>query len=295
MTRPRPRSIIRAGIRTGIRAVWAVLAALGRLWVIPVVLIVWELATRSLRHPYFPPPTTIALRLRELWFSGPPVRLWLNDAALGNVPHSLSRLLAGWALAGVIGVLLGIALGRSPLLFRFLDPVLQFGRALPPPALLPMFLALFATGARMQIATIACGIVWPVLINAADGARTVDQQHLDTAQVFRLSRRQRLLRVILPSAAPKIFAGLRLSLSLALILMVIAEFFSTEGIGFQLRAAQRAFDLPGMWGVIIVLGVLGYLLNQLFLALERRVLKSREITVINPTKNTSATPLPQER
>jgi ABC-type nitrate/sulfonate/bicarbonate transport system permease component len=175
-------------------------------------------------------------------------------------------------LAGVGGVVIGVAIGRSPLLYRFLDPIIQFGRALPAPALLPMFLALFSTGTRMQIATITFGIVWPVLFNAADGARSIEPLHLETARVFGLTRGQRLLRIVLPSAAPKIFAGLRLSLSLALILMVIAEFFSTEGIGFQLRAAQRAFDLPGAWGAIVLLGILGYVLNQAFLLLEKRVL-----------------------
>ncbi len=245
---------------------------LAGLWVVPVVLLGWEFATRAMAHPFFPPPSAIAVRMRELWFTGPPSHLWLNDTALANFPQSLGRLLAGWALAGIAGVALGVALGRSPLLYRFLDPVIQFGRALPPPALLPMFLALFSVGTRMQVATITFGIVWPVLFNAADGARSVEPTHLDTARVFGFSRGQRLLRIILPSAAPKIFAGLRLSLSLALILMVIAEFFSTEGIGFQLRAAQRAFDLPGVWGAIALLGILGYLLNQGFLLMESRLL-----------------------
>ncbi|MEV4171722.1 ABC transporter permease [Nonomuraea sp. NPDC049709] len=248
------------------------IARLSGLWVVPLVLVVWELATRAMEHPFFPPPSTIAGQMRELWFTGSPARLWLNDTALANFPQSLGRLLAGWALSGVAGVTVGVALGRSPLLYRFLDPVIQFGRALPPPALLPMFLALFSTGTRMQIATITFGIVWPVLFNAADGARGVEPLHLETARVFGLSRGQRLFRIILPSALPKIFAGLRLSLSLALILMVIAEFFSTEGIGFQLRAAQRAFDLPGVWGAIVLLGILGYLLNQGFLFLEKRAL-----------------------
>lgn len=248
------------------------LVTLTRWWVVPVVLLIWEVGTRSLQHPYFPPPSTIAARAWALWFSGPPDQLGLTDVALGNFPHSLVTLLTGWILAGVAGVVFGLGLGRSPLLFRFLDPAIQFGRALPPPALLPLFLALFSTDTRMQVATIACGIVWPVLINAADGARNVDRLHLEIAETFRLTAGQRLVRVILPSAAPKICAGLRLSLSLALILMVIAEFFSTEGIGFQLRATQRAFDLPGMWAAITLLGVLGYVLNQAFLALERRML-----------------------
>jgi ABC-type nitrate/sulfonate/bicarbonate transport system permease component len=247
-------------------------SGLVRLWVVPVVLMVWELATREMEHPFFPPPSAIVTHMGELWFTGSPARLWLNETALDNFPHSLGRLLTGWVLAGVAGVTIGVALGRSPLFYRFADPIIQFGRALPPPALLPMFLALFSTGTRMQIATITFGIVWPVLFNAADGARNVDPLHLETGRVFRLTGAQQLFQIILPSAAPKIFAGLRLSLSLALILMVIAEFYSTEGIGFQLRAAQRSFDVAGIWGTIVLLGVLGYLLNQGFLLLERMAL-----------------------
>jgi ABC-type nitrate/sulfonate/bicarbonate transport system permease component len=249
-----------------------VAAAVLRLWIVPVVLVAWELTTRALEHPFFPPPTSILAHMGGLWFSGPPTQLWLNDTALSNFPHSVRNLLTGWVVSGVAGVVIGLALGRSPLFFRFFDPIIQFGRALPPPALLPLFVALFSTGTRMQVTAITFGIIWPVLFNAADGARNVDPLHLETARVFRLSRTQRLFRVILPSAMPKIFAGLRLSLSLALILMVIAETFSTVGIGYQLRLAERNYEPPGVWAAIIVLSVLGFVLNQMFLMVERRTL-----------------------
>ncbi|SEN85046.1 ABC transporter permease [Nonomuraea pusilla] len=247
-------------------------AGLLRLWLVPVVLAVWEVATRAMEHPFFPPPSQIVVRMRDLWFSGSPSTLWMNDTALGNIPNSLGRLLAGWAVSGVVGVVVGIWLGRSPMFFRFVDPLIQFGRALPPPALLPLFMALFSIGTRMQVATITFGIIWPVLFNAAEGARGVDPLHLETARVFRFSRARRFFTVILPSATPKIFAGLRLSLSLALILMVISELFSTDGIGSMLRDAQRSFDLRGVWGAVILLGTLGYLLNQVFLVVERKAL-----------------------
>lgn len=247
--------------------------AAARLWPVPAVLVVWELVTRAVGDLSFPAPTRIAAAMRAMWLSGPADRLWLSDAALANIPTSVGRLLAGWALAGVAGTALGIALGRSPLLFRLVDPLVQFARAIPPPMLLPFFMALFAIGARMQINVIVFGVIWPILINSAEGARHVDRRHLETAEVFGLSRGQRLLRVILPSAMPKIFAGLRLSLSLALILMVISELVgSTDGIGFQLLDAQRSYDLPGVWATIVLLGVLGYVFNSAFLAAERRIL-----------------------
>lgn len=245
----------------------------GPLWPVPVALAGWELATRAAGDLSFPPPTAIASRMREMWLSGPADRLWLTDAALTNIPASVGRLLAGWALAGLVGTALGIALGRSPLLSRLVGPLVHFARAVPPPLLLPFFMALFAIGARMQINVILFGVVWPILLNSAEGARHVDPLHLETAAAFGLSRKQRLLRVILPSALPKVFAGLRLSLSLALILMVVSELVgSVDGIGFQLLDAQRSYDLPGVWGTIVLLGLLGCAFNAVFLAAERRVL-----------------------
>jgi ABC-type nitrate/sulfonate/bicarbonate transport system permease component len=117
-------------------------------------------------------------------------------------------------------------------------------------------------------------VVWPVLLNTMDGARSVDPLQLDTARVFHLGPAQRLFRLILPGAAPKIFAGMRVAVSIALILMVIAEIMGGgTGIGGQLIVAQRTFDLPAMWGSIVILGVLGYLLNTVFLAVERRSLR----------------------
>ncbi|MBG0828471.1 ABC transporter permease [Planomonospora sp. ID67723] len=246
---------------------------IARLWLVPVVVLLWELVTRLSDSGFFPPPSVIAVTMREMWLTGPASQLWLTDLVLENFPPSLARLFAGWALAGVAGIALGIMIGRSRALSRFVDPLIHFGRAIPPPMLLPFFIAVLSLGAQTQLATIVFGVIWPVLLNTIDGARAVDRQHIETARVFRLSRSQRLWRVILPSALPKIFAGLRLSLSLALILMVISELVaSTSGIGYQLLRAQRDFDLPAVWGTIVLLGVLGYLLNSVFLAAERRVL-----------------------
>ncbi|WP_310738418.1 ABC transporter permease [Microbispora sp. H10949] len=245
-----------------------------RLWAVPVVVAVWEAAARAVESVYFPPPSAILARLRELWFSGPPARLFLSDAALADFVPSLGHLFGGWALACLGGIALGVAIGRSRTLAGYVDPLIEFGRAIPPPTLIPLFIVLFKADTRMQLATIVYGVIWPVLVNSVDGARYVDRLHIETARVFGLSRAERLVMVILPAAAPKIFAGLRLSLSLALILMVVAELVgsATSGIGYELIYTQQNFDLPGMWGTIAVLGVLGFLLNSSFLVVERRTL-----------------------
>ncbi|MES9541906.1 ABC transporter permease subunit [Actinomadura sp. NPDC000600] len=257
----------------GGRAAGAVRGFAERAWLVALVAVLWELVTRAVDETYFPPPTTILTALHELWFSGPASHLFFSGKALDDFSTSLAHLFTGWAAAGAAGVVLGTAIGRSRTLFDLLNPVLEFLRAVPPPTLVPFFIMVFQLGATMQIVTIAFGVVWPVLLNACDGVRAVDPLHLDTARVFGLGRVRTLVTVVLPAAAPKIFAGLRVALSFALILMVLSELFgSTAGIGSELIGAQRSFELPRMWAGIVMLGILGLLFNTVFLLLERRLL-----------------------
>jgi ABC-type nitrate/sulfonate/bicarbonate transport system permease component len=147
-------------------------------------------------------------------------------------------------------------------------------RAIPPPALIPLFIVLLGIGDSMKVAMILFGVIWPILLNTVDGVRSVDALHLDTARIFGVSRRDVLFRVVLPSAGPKIFAGLRVSLSIAVILMVISEMVATlNGIGFTLVQAQRNFRMLDVWAGILMLGLIGYVLNTFLSLIERRVLR----------------------
>ncbi|MGX7825552.1 ABC transporter permease [Actinokineospora sp. 24-640] len=223
----------------------------------------WELATRLAGDPFFPPPSEIGPTMLGLWFS---------DAFADHMVPGVGRMLLGWALAAAVGVALGILLGRSGTAMAYLGPLFTFLRSVPPPLLVPFFVATIGV-TSMQLPTIVFGALWPVLLNTVDGARGVDATKVETARVFRLSHTQWTLGVVLPAALPKVFAGLRLSLSIALILMVISELVgSVNGIGNQLIAAQRDYDLPAMWAWIVTLGVLGYLFNTALLAAERRAL-----------------------
>jgi ABC-type nitrate/sulfonate/bicarbonate transport system permease component len=252
---------------------WRFVKGVAGLWILPVAAVVWELVTRQAQNQFFPPPTDIVKRMHTDWFSGPAPHAFLTEAAIDNIFPSLGRLLLGWVLACVLGIAIGIAAGRSDRLADYLAPLIHFFRAIPPPTLVPIFIVLFKIGTQMQVATIVFGVIWPVLLNAMDGARSVDQVKLETARAFRLSRTTRTLQVILPASAPKIFAGLRLSLSTALILMVISELVgSTNGIGYLQMLAQSTTDVPGVWEGIVLLGLLGFALNAVFLLVERRVL-----------------------
>jgi ABC-type nitrate/sulfonate/bicarbonate transport system permease component len=137
----------------------------------------------------------------------------------------------------------------------------------------PVFIALFKFGTQMEVATIVAGTIWPLLLNTIDGAASVPALQLETAAAFRLPPWDRLTRVIVPAALPRIFTGLRLSLSLSLILMVFAELVgSSNGLGYELNNASNSFDLPGFWGVLVLLGILGYVLNAVLSGVEKSVL-----------------------
>ena len=253
------------GRSSGFLVRWGALLAVG---------VVWELlATRS-RSPFFPPMTDILTRARDLWFSGDLAAGFVAwDRVQVDLVPSFTRLALGWLLAAVVGIVAGVVIGRARNLADYVDPLVHFLRTIPPPALIPPFLILLGQGDRMKVALIAFGVVWPILLNTIDGVRSVDQVQLDTARIYGIGVRRRLTHIVLPAAAPKIFAGLRISLAIALILMVLSEMVgSVDGIGFGILQAQRSFQYVNMWAGILVLGIAGYAINAGFLRIERRVL-----------------------
>jgi len=173
----------------------------------------------------------------------------------------------------VVAVLVGIPLGLSRTARRAASPIVEFLRAIPPPALLPPAIVVIGVGNAMKVLIIAFVCLWPVLLNTIDGITGIDPTLNDTARVYGVRGADRLRRIVLPAAAPQIFAGMRTSLSLAVILIVISEMVaSTYGIGFFVLQSQRSFAIAEMWSGILVLGILGYLLNLLFALAEGRVL-----------------------
>lgn len=241
---------------------WAVLAGL---------LLVWELVAQNARSPFFPPPSEFLARAGQLWL--PSAEAWLTESMRRDVLPSLARMLSGLALATVTAVALGVAIALNRRVGDYVDPIIQFARALPPPALIPVFLVLFGREDLMRVLLIAFGSAWPVLINTVEGVRSIDPLKHETARVFGVPLRTRLARIVLPGASQKILAGVRTALALGLILMVISEMVAaTSGIGFHIVQAQRGFQILDMWAGIVLLGVLGYLLNLALTLVEYRLL-----------------------
>lgn len=241
---------------------------------VPVALVVvWEVATQTANNLFFPPPSVIATRMIELWFSGP-APLFFTPAVATDILPSLARMLGGWGIAAVIGITIGFLIGSFKKVSWTVEPMLHFLRSVPGPALLPVFMILLGTDWQMRVALIAFGCIWPVILNTIDGVREVDRTQLETARAFALPRRARVFQIILPSASPKIFAGLSVSLAIALVLMVVSELYvATAGIGFQIQRAQQMFALADMWAGILLIAILGLMLNLIFTLVEYRVLR----------------------
>lgn len=256
-------------LRTGFA--WPVAVAL-RLVVPALILLVWWWL--STIFPLFVVSPWVAFeRFFTDFLSTDPGRFFLGEVTYEHLVPSVGRALAGLAIAVVVGVVVGVILGLSSVLGAMFQPLVHLGRSLPSPALLGVFFFLFGTGDSPKIFLIAFSIVWPILLNTIDGVISIGQTQAQAAQVFRIPNRDALFHIVLPSASPKIFAGIRTSLAFALILMIISELQKSEnGLGYLLIQSQRNFDYGGFWSVLVALVILGVAFNLIFKFVERRVL-----------------------
>lgn len=236
-----------------------------RVWLPACLLALWWITSASSTSLYFPSLQTIAETLRQDW---------LGPGFAEHLLPSVGKFLAGFLIAALAGVGLGLVIGMYPVLRAAAEPIVQFLRSLPPPVLLPLGLLLFGIGPSMNIAIIAFGAIWPTLLNTIDGVRSLDPQLTEMTRSYRLTRGQKIRYVILPNAGPQIFAGLRTTLQMSIILIVVSEMVaSTNGIGYYVLNSQQTFAVPQTWAGTQILGLLGYLANLVFIRFERYVLR----------------------
>lgn len=238
--------------------------ALGVAVPVLVVLLWWHLSQGS-KNFFFPPLSEILLAFKANW---------LFERMGADVVPSLARLCAGFGIAVVLGIGGGLVLGLSGTARRSAGPLIEFMRAIPAPAMIPFGIIVLGVGDAMKIAVIALVCLWPILLSTIDGIRAVEPLVLDTARVYGLRLRELLFRIVIPSASPQIFAGVRTSISLALVVMVISEMVaSTNGIGYFVLQSQRTFAMPDMFSGVLLLGLLGYGLNLIVNFLELVLLR----------------------
>lgn len=226
------------------------------------LLLIWELGSRlnPALQPYLPPVSRILSTLGEAVLSG---------QIVSHLMITLSRFLQGYLLAASMALILGTVLGYFRLAHSLFEAVIEFLRPMPSVAIIPVAVLLLGIGDAMIVAVTVYASLWPVLINTIDGVRHIERTLIDTGRTFGLNRRKILWQVVLPAAAPYIVTGLRISLSIALILVTTAEMVAgSKGLGFFILDEERSMNSSNMYAGVILVAVLGYLLNRLFLLCE---------------------------
>ena len=244
---------------------------LGSLGVVALLVGVWQLAAQAelISPVFFPAPLR---SFESLWEQMASADFW------SAFRQTLARLAIGFVIASVSGVALGAAIGLSPQLRTFVEPTLELIRPLPASAMVPVFVLLIGLNDRMIIAVIVFSSLWPVLLNTVHGFKTIEPRLLELARILRLSRLEMVWKIALPNALPDIFAGLRLALTVSLILAVVAEMLAgTVGLGQNITLAARSFRSADLYAGIIVLGAVGYLSNIILERVEQYMLRWRTL------------------
>ncbi|MGZ3325374.1 MAG: nitrate ABC transporter permease [Xanthobacteraceae bacterium] len=188
-----------------------------------------------------------------------------QDIGLGwRVLISLQRVAVGYGLAGVIGILLGTLIGQSVWAMRGLDPIFQVLRTISPLAWLPISLAAFRDSQPSAIFVIFITAVWPIIINTAVGIRNIPQDYRNVAAVLRLNHLEFFYKIMIPSAAPYIFTGLRIGIGLSWLAIVAAEMLTGGvGIGFFIWDAWNSSRLSDIVVALVYIGLVGFVLDRI--------------------------------
>ena len=237
-------------------------------------LLFWQLsATLGLTKLAGPLSLFTEERTRELLFYPFFDRGGLDKGLFLHAMSSLSRVALGYTLAAIVGIAVGIAVGLNKGLDRALDPLFQFLRMVAPLAWVPIALVLFQNNQPAAIFVIFVTSIWPILINTAEGVRQIPQDYRNVALVLQMSSRNFFTKILIPSALPYIFTGLRISIGLAWLAIIAAEIVmpGTPGIGFFIwDAYQNSYVSDIVLGVIWI-GAIGLILDRLMVWLQSRI------------------------
>ncbi len=240
---------------------------LGSLALLAAILALWWLASHGqwVSRVFLPSPEATWDSLAE----------GLNGGALGSqTAATVWRMLLGWGLASVMGVLLGALIGTSAAARAWLQPMLEFIRPLPASAVMPLAIAIFGLSGGMVLFVVAFGAMWPVLLATLHGFASVHARLSEVAQALQLSRSAYVFKLGLPNAMPDILAGMRLALTVSLIVSVVGEMIASQpGLGQAVIMAARAFRASELFAGVVLLGAIGFVSNALLAAAEHHVLR----------------------
>jgi len=226
------------------------------------VIVFWQvLSGRAFVNPaLLPPPSRVAPAVWNIVASG---------SIIEPLTQTLGLLAVGYGVGCVLAIGLGLLMGFNRHVYNVFEPLVELLRTIPKPALVPPLFLFLGIGAATKITIVALAAFFPVLINTVQGVRGVDPVLLNTARTFRRSTLSTIAEVVLPAALPMILTGMRVSLGLALTLVVLAEMLiGSTGVGFLILDLQRSFAITDMLAWVFILGVIGVSLNAAFETIE---------------------------
>jgi ABC-type nitrate/sulfonate/bicarbonate transport system permease component len=229
------------------------------------LLILWQVsASYWIDSPNWPTLTSVAASIVAGFESGEIPKVFGS---------SLYMMAIGYTTGAACAVGVGMLMASVRSINAVLDPIVELLRPVPIPAIVPPLILLLGIDDALKIFVIAFSVFFPVLVNTIGGARAVDPVAIDVARTLRVGRLRTVRSVILPASLPYILAGMRTGLSLALIITVTAEMIAgSAGIGYYLMITQYAMRPSEMYGAVLLLALLGYVLNRAFLVVEQRLL-----------------------
>lgn len=243
------------------------LILLGSIGVVFAILFLWWLAavTGTVSRAFVPNPF-------DAWAAL--VRGFQRGDLAAQTMGTVGRMLQGWLLAGLIGVVLGAAIGLSKTARDYLQPTLEFLRPLPASAIIPVAIALFGLSPAMALSVVAFGSLWPTLLGTIHGFAEVEPRLKEVARCLQMPGHAFAWKIGLPNAMPDILAGMRLSMTVALILAIICEMLASQsGLGTAILLAARSFQSADLFAGIALLGLIGLVSNLALRAVEIRTLR----------------------
>lgn len=235
---------------------------------IAVGLVLWTLLG-SAESLSYPPPNTWIDSMRELTE---------ENLLLPAIFSTFQTVGISLAVVIVAGIAIGCLVGTVDILDRALSPVMDFFRALPPPAVVAVIMLLFGLGYSSALLMVVLGAVWPVVLNTAAGVRSLPPLRSDVGKILGMSRLERFWKILFPSLLPSILLGIRIAVSVAFVVVIFVEILNvTSGMGSLLTSRQQRFDGSGTWAILFLIGISGFVLNVVVALAERYLLRGRPV------------------
>lgn len=228
----------------------------------------WAAVASGLANPVLMPPPQVVVRAI--------VEMVVEGTLPIHIGVSLARALGGFLLAALIGVPMGVLVGRSARAYALIEPWIELARPVPPIAVLPLVVLWFGIGEESKLVVVFYGALFPILVNTVHGVRSVDNGLIRAARALGASERQIFCLVVLPASVPSVVTGFRLGAGMAIFVLVAAELLgSTAGLGWLIMDAREHFFTDRIMVGIVALGMVGYVINRGLLWLEHRLVRWR--------------------